>query len=185
MNRHRVSDTARHEDAHTNVGSGIGHHSRCKAGPAASESNPCDHPIVADTEPIARPKKEKPRKSENLRGLFRHCWRRRRDPKSPGKPCLARLRENAPSLPIVLPIRKRTGFFTARDGPIPSFAPPKHSSNPTQQTHGSMTDIPQSVKSLTLRVASAAPLDCAVAAIIASNWLIDLPALLRATAIVA
>lgn len=65
--------------AHTDVESGIGHHSRGKAGRAASESNPCDHPIVADTEPNARPKKEKPRKSENLRGLFRHCWRRRRD----------------------------------------------------------------------------------------------------------
>nr|WP_232432427.1 hypothetical protein [Burkholderia ubonensis] len=28
--------------------------------------------------PFGQPEKEKPRKSENLRGLFRHFWRRRR-----------------------------------------------------------------------------------------------------------
>lgn len=33
----------------------------------------------ASVRPCGQPEKEKPRKSENLRGLFRHFWRRRRD----------------------------------------------------------------------------------------------------------
>lgn len=51
--------------------------------------------------------------------------------------------------------------------------------------HGSMTAISHPEKSFTLRVASAAPLERAQAAIMASNWLIGLPRFLRVTAILA
>jgi hypothetical protein len=54
---------------------------------------------------------------------------------------------------------------------------------PAFQSQGLMISMPQSVKSLTLRVASLAPRDRAIAAIMASNRLIGLPAALREAAI--
>ena len=45
-----------------------------------------------------------------------------------------------------------------------------------QAVHGFTTSVPQSSKSLMLRVARLAPLDRAMATIMASNWLIGLPA---------
>jgi len=48
-----------------------------------------------------------------------------------------------------------------------------------------MTVTPQSAKSRTLRVARLAPLERAMAAIMASNWLMGLPDCLRAAAIYA
>ena len=49
--------------------------------------------------------------------------------------------------------------------------------------HGLMTSTPQSSKSFTLRVARLAPRERAIATIMASNWLIGLPAVRREAAI--
>lgn len=46
-------------------------------------------------------------------------------------------------------------------------------------SQGLVISIPHSIKSFTFRVASVAPQERTMAAIIASNWLIGLPALLR------
>ena len=51
--------------------------------------------------------------------------------------------------------------------------------------HAFITSIPQSIKSLLFRVASAAPRDWVMAAIMASNWLIGRPMSLREAAITA
>ena len=53
----------------------------------------------------------------------------------------------------------------------------------THADHGFMTSMPHSTKSSTLRVARIAPLERAIPAIMASSWLIGLPAAFRAAPI--
>ncbi|MBB5457068.1 hypothetical protein HDG33_000688 [Paraburkholderia sp. Cpub6] len=81
---------------------------------------------------------------------------------------------------------KKTGFFAVWDAPIPDFGSPKDGSNPDSGLRP-RTDDGYVTPGEILHIARGQrrPSECVRAAIMASNWLIGLPALSRDPAILA